>query len=87
MHVMYTKSKSQGLNLEKNVLKSYVMREKYCTGVTKSPPIQFCQSLLKTEPLGVVFILFSGKFLGYQWGGIECTNFVPIQSKQVTEKW
>ena len=64
MHVMYTKSKGQLLSLEKNVMKSYVMGEKYCTGVTKSPPMQFCQSLLKTEPLGVVFILF---FLAIFW--------------------
>ena len=61
---MYTKSKGQLLSLEKNVMKSYVMREKYCTGVTKSPPIQFCQSLLKRDHLGVVFILMFWQFLG-----------------------
>ena len=82
MHLMYTKSKSQGLNLEKNVLKSYVMREKYCTGVTKSPPIQFYQSLLKTEPLGVVFILFFWQIFGISVGRDRMYQFCthPVET-------
>ena len=41
-----------------------------CTSaaVRKSPPIQFCQSLLETEPLGVVFILYFWQLFGISVG-------------------
>ena len=39
---------------QKNVLKFYVMREKYCTGVMKSSPIQFFHLCWKQNLLGTV---------------------------------
>ena len=81
---MYTKSESHGLNPRKNVQKSYVIWQKYCPGVTKSPHIQFCQPLLEREPLGVVFIPFFWQYFGISAGRDRMYQFCthPVRTSR-----